>query len=478
MANVNPLELQIVEVVIQKFNKSEKLIITPQFIELTLFQSIFEPVIKAEMVLNDNIGLFVNWPFTGEEIFSISYKQLSAADASTTIQKTIDFICRGVRKIIVDDRARSMMYIVDLCSVEFLQNTRKYVSHAYNDKIEDAAEKLYNEYISDDTQKQFQKPLKPFIKEESQKVRSIIIPNLRPFQAIQWLAKHAVAKDYDKHYLYLFYEDLDQFNFVTIQQLIEDASKNRQQLMSQKYIYSSDIESSFSSPAKAGANADPETNLRVITNLVINKRFSSIEKIASGYFQNELFEISMLQKSYNSTPTELMPDESSISLEPNPLNTTEYINYVKNDKENTEYSNRIRYIINNYEDSDSQNKSNPEYRLKIGPSIKYLIALNQVDFTITVPANMGLKAGDVIFVSLPENHGFNQVQIDKYATGLFIVSEVKQVINSGNRAATSLRIYKDGYLNRLSETSLYNKGAVRSGDIIVNPSTGRPIGTV
>jgi len=472
----NPLELNITSVIIQKFDKSESLNIFPQFVEFILYQSIFEPVMKAELLVNDNIGLFTNWPFTGEETVSITYKTLTGIKAISTTDKTMTFVIRGVKNIVVDDRARSMMFVVELTSVEFLQNTRKYVSHAYSDLIENMAENLYNEYIRNDTQSQFG-IMKPFNKEETTKIRSLIVPNLRPFQAIQWLAKHAISKNYDKHYLYLFYEDLDSFNFVTLQKLIEDGLLKRADLMSSKYIYTSDSESTLST---SNTPQDPEASLRIISNLIINKRFSSIEKIASGYYQNELFEISMLQKSYNSTLTELIPAMrgENFVLEPNFLNTKSYINYVKNEKNGTEYSNRIRYIINNYEDTDSQGKSQPEYRLKIGKALQYLIALNQIDLTATVPANMELKAGQIIYVSIPENHGFNEVGLDQYISGLFLISEVKQVITAGNRATTSIRIYKDGYLNSLQEKSNYYNTTYRSGDYTINPSTGRFLGGV
>ena len=87
-----------------------------------------------------------------------------------------------------------------------------------------------------------------------------------------------------------------------------------------------------------------------------------------------------------------------------------------------------------------------------------MYALNQVDFSITVPANMKLKAGQIIWCEIPEMHGFNDVQKDKYISGFFIISEVKQVMSAGNRVATTLRINKDGYLTKLNENSEYNTG--------------------
>jgi hypothetical protein len=454
MAELNPLELKITNVWMEKFNFTDKIDLFPQFVEISIYQSIFEPTIKAEMLINDNIGLFANYPFTGEEIITFEYQQLSGFDVTKPDNKKIKFIISGVRDIGMDDRARAMMFIIDLKSLEFLQNTRKYVSHAYHDLAEDMAEKVYNTYIGEDTKDKF-KQVKPFIKEESIKIRNLVIPNLRPFQAIQWLAKHAVAKDYENRFLYLFYEDLESFNFVTIQKLISDAQKNKTTLEKNKYRYLSDIELADGIAIEQKFSNDYQ--LRLITNIVNNKRFSSIEKIAGGYYQNELFEISLLQKSYNSTPTEFDANSKpKYSLEQNPLNTKEYIEYVKNKKDKTEYSNRIRYIINNYQDSDDQDKTQPNFRYKFGNATKYLFALNQIDLTITVPANMQLKAGEIIYCDIPETHGFNQVEADKFLTGLYIITEVKQVVSQGNKAATTLRINKDGYLNSLFEKSLYN----------------------
>ena len=468
MANLNPLNITVSDIEIEKFNKRDKMSLLPQFMELTIYQSMFEPAIKAEMLINDPIGLFVNYPFTGEELIIVTYDQVNTGSSDTSASagsyfqdvspnKTnqLKFIIKGVRDIIIGDRARSLMYIVDLASPQLLQNMRDYVSHAYYGLIEDMAEKVYDEYIAQGTTDLYKISKKPFVKETSIKSRKMIVPNIRPFHAISWLAKHAVAKENGRHFLYLFYEDLKQYNFVTIQQIIEDALKQRETLRKNKYRYISDIGSLSKS-----TTGDQNQDLRVITNIVNNKRFSSIEKITSGYYQNELFEINMLQKAYASTPTELdetyQYDKNIPSLGEHSLNTPGYIKYVKNEKVEKEYSNRIRYIINNFPDVDGEGMNQPSYRSKFGNVAKYMNALNQIDLTVTVPANMDLRAGQVIYCDLPENHGFNTVETDKYISGLFIISEVKQVIMQGSLAATTLRIYKDGYLNSLAESSLYN----------------------
>ena len=334
MANLNPLGIKISNIEIEKFNKRDKMSLMPQFMELTIYQSMFESTIKAEMLVNDPIGLFVNYPFTGEELIIVTYDQINTGGSNLYNARSnnqLKFIIKGVRDIIIGDRARSLMYIVDLASPQLLQNMRDYVSHAYYGLIEDMAEKVYDEYIAQGTTDLYKISKKPFVKETSIKSRKMIVPNIRPFHAISWLAKHAVAKENDRHFLYLFYEDLKQYNFVTIQQIIEDALKQRETLRKNKYRYISDVGNLVKS-----VTGDSNQDLRVITNIVNNKRFSSIEKITSGYYQNELFEINMLQKAYASTPTELNEtnkyDTAIPTLEPFTLNTPGYIKYVKNEK--------------------------------------------------------------------------------------------------------------------------------------------------
>lgn len=457
MSSSNPLEIKVTDFYLQKFNGSDKLSIFPQFVELSIFQSIFQPNVKAQALINDSIGLFANYPLTGEEIVTIQYEQLNGAGSSLATEREFKFIISGIKNIVADDRARSLMYQIDLVSVEFLQNTRKYVSHAYNDLVEDMAEQVYTEYVATPTQEKFASfgcKQKPFKKEESLKVRSLVVPNLRPINAMQWLIRHAIAKDPDNYFLYLFYEDTVGYNFVTLQKLIEDARNNYETLKNNKYKYVSDSESS------ALISKGTDQDLRLISNIVNNKRFSSVEKIMGGYYQNELFEISLLQKSYNSTPSELQaPDSAKFKLGQYALNNSDYVNYVKNQQEGTEYSNRVRYTINNYDDS-----TQPFYRSKFGNATRYLYALNQIDLSITVPANMDIKAGDIIYCEIPEVHGFNNVETDKYLVGLFLVAEVKQVLSFGNLAATTMRIHKDGYFTSLIESSLYNSsGGVKMG---------------
>ena len=125
MANPNPLQVSVENVYIEKFNGTDKLSILPQFVELIIYQSLFEPTIKAEMLINDQISLFSNYPLIGEETVTITYKQV--LKGTDTESKEIKFIIKAVRDIAITNQARSMVYVVDLISPHYLQNSRKYL---------------------------------------------------------------------------------------------------------------------------------------------------------------------------------------------------------------------------------------------------------------------------------------------------------------------------------------------------------------
>ena len=128
MANLNPLGIKISDIEIEKFNKKDKMSLMPQFMELTIYQSMFEPAIKAEMLINDQIGLFVNYPFTGEELIIVTYDQINTGGSNLYNARSnnqLKFIIKGVRDVMIGDTARSLMYIVDLASPQLLQNMRK-----------------------------------------------------------------------------------------------------------------------------------------------------------------------------------------------------------------------------------------------------------------------------------------------------------------------------------------------------------------
>jgi hypothetical protein len=411
----------------------------PQTIEANLFQSIYEPVMRAELVINDPIGLFVNFPLTGEEIVRIVMK----VDDSST--KEFLYVIEDISDITVANDARSAVYVMSLVTVEALSNSLMSIQKCYNGKSNDAVKSIYSEYI--------EKPLKtlaqnyisrPFISTESdtETAKTLIIPNLRPFAAINMISEYHQPLD-DTRYSYIFFQNSDGFIYTPLQDLFSESKTGakRSSAFRNKYKFISD---------QIDTSQLMDNEGRLVTSMTYNSRFSTIEKIAMGYFQNNLFEVNMLQKAYFATK-KTTNDVSTIYK--NKLNTSAYSNAIPINTDN-EASNRTKYIINNQKENDSSYPIS-DIRNRWGKDLISKLAMSQIDITVTIPGNYDFAAGDLFYLEVPEAHGFNQLNEDDLISGFFVITEIVHTIQQNGNFSTSLRINKDSYENTIDRKSRF-----------------------
>ena len=455
----NPFNVKFDKVTIVKFNGNDSMEITPQVIEFTLYQTIFDAMIKADMVIGEGIGLMNNYPWSGEEVVTVEVVQDGEETPGTgqkSFRRELKFVISAIKDIVVADDARNVMYAIELVSVEAFTNAKTRVSHAYNEDIETMIQDVYEKYIVKTNPNA--KALKIF--PDTKKIRKLVIPMLKPFDAISWLCKFAISDTPDKTYTHVFYETLDNFTFKSLQKKTfrGDEDDLAVTLASrEKYFYISNLEVvKKDTQAYNALVAQGFSDTRTINDLKMNKRYSALEKIVGGYYENDIVEINALLNDYKITNSQLKyKDYEFTTLHPGSgYNTKEYIENVIKEYEEPESSPRVRYIMNNFDDANQ-----PSFRDKFGKSARSFLAFQQVDLTISVAANLLQRPGDLIWVELPEFHGFNVNKRDDYLSGLFITSEIKTVMRVGGRSQSYLRINKDSFTQNLALNHNYNFNA-------------------
>jgi len=216
----NPFNAKLEQVAITKFNGTDKMSIMPQVAEFTLHQSIFSPIMKADMAIIDGIGLMDNYPWSGEEIVEVELVQDGEETAGTgqkQFNRTLTFIISSIREISIDKDGRTMSYIVELASYDAFINAKTRVSHAYYEDIEKMIENVYKDYIVKNRTTPKPKELKIF--KDTDKVRKLVVPNIKPFDAIAWFCKYAVSSNPEKYYTHMFYETIDNYTFKALQKI-------------------------------------------------------------------------------------------------------------------------------------------------------------------------------------------------------------------------------------------------------------------
>lgn len=417
--------------------------ILPLFTELNLYQSLFEPLLRGELYINDSVGLFHNFPLSGEEFYEIIYEETDFL-ATSSITKKLYFVADSIIDIAIDDRARIYSYKINLIDVAAYFNARIKVSQAYNDLVSDIVPKIYNEYIVNELNKVT--PIvskKYFTLEVTDKARLLIIPNLSPINAISWLATYAISAS-EKNYNYLFYETFDRFCFRTLQDLLKNDTAKQRALEKEYTYYSDNIIPNYNT------TIDPNY---VISNIQINKRYSTYNKIKKGYVQSSYVELNLFEKAYKISDYD---DPSSLNtIHDNSLNTKNFVEKTKFDGNLTE-KNRVKYAFNNRTEQD-EGYISLDFGDRWTKGSAILGALASIDYTITLQGDTRINLGQFINCKFPEIHGYNNMSSDKFVSGLFFISEIKNIFKPGDYHSTSLRINKDSYGSSIEANSKYGE---------------------
>lgn len=401
----------------------------PQVHEVTVYESIFEQLLRAELAVYDYVGLFTNFPLTGEEIIIVSYKHVGES-----LTRKWTFAIDSITNISVEDKNRATAYMINCVSIEALANALAVVQKSFTGSTVDIAKQIVDDYITKRIRDFYPSYIAPNIHAENNDTRSmtVVIPSRHPLAAIDMLVNlsHSEIKE---RYSYLFYQNYNGFNFRTIQGLTQ-APNSRNYARRNPYKYLSDEVNDKSS------NMNNED--RLINNLQFNKRHSSIQKISRGYFNNNLFEINIAQKAFYSTRMDR--DNEIITISPHDFNTQAYKDWVNSIVEGDEASNRTRYAITTRPEHDNDN---PIYQARQGWGRDLIskAALAQVDLSAVLTNIHNFVAGDMFFIEVPEFHGFENIKQDDLITGLYLITEVKRVIRIGSYQSTTLGLKKDSY---------------------------------
>lgn len=419
-------------------NGKTSLNIMPQVHEVTVYESIFAPVIKCEIAVFDYIGLFTNFPMTGEEVVIVEYKNIG----DETVRKWT-FAIDSITDITADSKNRAVGFIISCVSIEGLANVLGPIQQGYRGTPTQISKQIFEEHIVQRIKQFYPSYISPNIFAEDNATSSsvIVVPNMHPIAAIDMVNDLADSEIPDK-YTYLFYQNSRGFNFRTLQNLTQGSNAKRYAYKNRYKFFSDEI-----SEKESNMNND----VRVVSNLSFNKRHSSMQKVAAGYFNNNLFEINIAQKSVFSTRTTL---DNIVTISKDKLNTVDYQQWAESYSEGDEQSNRTRYAVTTRPEHD---QDFPVYRSRTrwGKDLSSKIALSQVDLTAVIPGTNRFVAGDMFYLEIPEFHGFNDMENDDLVSGYYLITEIKQIIAIGGFQTTVLKLNKDSYDSSVDKPSKY-----------------------
>jgi len=190
-------------------------------VEMNIYESLFSNAITGSLVIADTLNLIANLPIQGTERLSFKLSTPGAHKASHIVDCTEE---SGHPMYIykLTDRQQAVdgmqVYTLHFCSREFLRNLRTKVSQSYSGRIDQMVSSIFGDenYLDSRNQLNFQK---------TRNQDKIVIPNMKPFSAINMLAKRALGNN-SKSAGYYFYETTKGFHFRSWESMCVDDMGN------------------------------------------------------------------------------------------------------------------------------------------------------------------------------------------------------------------------------------------------------------
>jgi hypothetical protein len=178
------------------------------FEEISIFDSILMPVISGNILIKDSIGLSGKLLFDGSEAILIDIIKSENSEVAS-FKKAFRIFKQSNRK---EDGLNSEIYILDFVSDELMYSDQQRINQSYETTYTEIVKRIMNDYLQVTPNN-----LGGYF-DNSSGVRKVVIPNLRPLEAIQWCAKRSV--DLNRSPNFMFYQNLTGFNFVTLSNLL------------------------------------------------------------------------------------------------------------------------------------------------------------------------------------------------------------------------------------------------------------------
>ena len=261
-------------------------------IELNIYESIYKNAVTGTLVLFDTQNLIQNLPIQGTErlIFKLSTPGTSnnsnlTIDATETTGNPFHIYKLSDRKELKEGVES---YMLHFCSREMFRNMRHRVSKAYDGELSTSAVQIFTDIEKLDGRKQFKF-------EPTKNADKVVMPNIRPFDAINMLATRALSKNGNSAG-YLFYETTKAFYFRSLENMMATLSV---------FPRDEEIEINYS-PKNVGAGGGKkgvsgEYNLYNVDNYSFDQHFDTATNTIAGTYGSNIITHNIYDKSYSIT---------------------------------------------------------------------------------------------------------------------------------------------------------------------------------
>lgn len=368
---------------------------------LEITENVISPVIMGSVLLIDtfNIGKILR---TSSCFIGVSFSRTGNDDF--VLRKTFRIYKQEKRKA---KSPNSEAYLLYFCSEEMILSEQSRVSKGYTDTYTNIAYDILKNYLS--------VPEDKCLVSETNGSKNVVIPSLRPFDALAWCATRAVNESNIPDII--FFENKNGFNFISLSDLFQQNSVPIN-FSVKNIVVGEDTKDEYLGAKKSE----------------ISKQFNLLESIRKGTYSNSIFGFDLITGTlFRQNISANYYDKAS------KLNSAKVIPTVSNkkgvfvdeafDSKRTILVTDSQYELSQYAKRKDPNVNlhQPEFSLAHRSSVLSFMTTKKMK--ILLPGNFDLSVGMLVNLNYPKRGSLNaDDQLDPSFSGKQLILALRHII--------------------------------------------------
>jgi len=442
-----------------QYNLDEIAIISYRFAEDSLPRRIdikgilYNFEIAEDILLNNVVGSAIVYdmqdirtimPIIGLERLSLKFNSPGLSGYDFTEDTGVPLQIYKIDKVRKDPQnERAQLYQIYFCSPEMYRNSTTKISKAYAGPLEDAVQDILRNYL---------KSNKPFFFEPTSTNAKYVIPNLKPYEAINFLCSQARSKKFRVNAGYKFYETSEGFHFRSLDSMMGHDGQLSE--ITPKWKYQSMI-TSVTENAKQPELKDVTRRLSTVLKYEFDKPVDTLDNINRGFYANKITVHDAFNKTIKTTTydyNDIGPFQAHTEMAASRFETAgllypqdgkgKGVKFSDTNKSLTELSDAKTMVLS--ETSKVHNDFEFTPNAELLPLITHQKqAMRNMNLSLLVYGNTILNAGDIITFSSPIQRP-GEPDNNPYTSGRYVIMAIKHMVNvEAQRHEMVLKCFKD-----------------------------------
>ena len=342
---------------------------------------------------------------------------------------------------------RAQLYQIYFCSPEMYRNSTTKVSRAYAGPVEDAVKDILRNYL---------KSTKPFYFEPTSTNAKYVIPNLKPYDAINYLASQAKSKKFRVNAGYKFFETSEAFHFRSIDSMMGLDGQFKEVPPVWKFQA---MITAVTEDGKQPEIKDIERRLSSVIRYEFNKPVDTLDNINMGMYANKVTTHDAFNKTIKTTTynynelgglqvhTEMAATQfDSVGLLYPEDGKGKGVKFSDTGKALSELPEAKTMVVSETSKVHNDYEFTPNAELL--PFITHQRqVMRNMNLSLLVYGNTKLNAGDIITFQSPLQKPGN-MENNPYTSGRYVIMAIKHIVNvEAQRHEMVLKCFKDSVRN-------------------------------